>query len=155
MPKQIMDRRAADNPYLHKDFHSALNCGIAYLHEHFGEQAVRDYLRDFTLHWHGPLRQRLVAEGLGALRRHFETICGVEGASVRFEQTADELVVYTDACPAVLHMRSRGDVVSPLFSETTRTVNEALCEDTDYIAELVAYDPQNGRSIQRFRRRLP
>ena len=155
MPKQVMDRRAADNPYLHKDFHSALNCGIVYLHQHFGEQAVRDYLREFTLHWHAPLRQRLVAAGLGALRQYFETLYGVEGAAVRFEQTADELVVQVDACPAVMHMRARGETVSPLFSETTRTVNEALCEDTDYAAELVAYEPQTGRSIQRFRRRSP
>ena len=155
MPRQVMDRRATDNPYLHKDFHSALNCGIVYLHEHFGEPAVRDYLREFALHWHAPLRQRLVAEGLGVLRQHFETLYGVEGATVRFEQTADELVVRVDACPAVMHMRSRGDAVSPLFVETTRTVNEALCEGTAYVAELLAYDAQTGRSIQRFRRRSP
>jgi hypothetical protein len=150
-----MDRRAADNTYLHKDFHSALNCGIVYLHEHFGEPAVREYLREFTLRWHAPLRQRLAAKGLGALRQYFETLYAVEGAGVRCEQTADELVVQVDACPAVMHMRSRGEAVSPLFSETTRTVNEALCEGTDYVAELVTYEPQTGRSIQRFRRRSP
>lgn len=155
MPKLVMDRRAADNPYLHKDFHSALNCGIIYLHRHFGEQAVREYLREFALRWHAPLRQRLATEGLPALRRHFEAIYAIEGAAVCFEQTADELVVRVDACPAVMHMRGRGEEVSPLFSETTRTVNEALCEGTEYVAELVAYEGQTGRSVQRFRRRSP
>ncbi len=155
MPTLVMHRRAADNPYLHKDFHSALNGGIVYVHQHFGEAAVRDYLRQFVRHWHAPLRRRLATEGLGALRQYFETLYATEGAAVRFEQTTDELVLRVDACPAVMHLRARGEAVSPLFSETTRTVNEALCEDTDYRAELVAYDPQTGRSIQRFRRRSP
>jgi len=52
-------------------------------------------------------------------------------------------------------MRSRGEDVSPLFVETTRTVNEALCDGTPFAAELLAYDPATGRSIQRFRRRSP
>jgi hypothetical protein len=150
-----MDRRAADNPYLHRDFHGALNCGISYLHSHFGEAAVRDYLRDFALRWHAPLRQRLVVEGLDALRRHFEAIYAIEGAEVRFEQTVDELVLRVEACPAVSHIRARGAEPSPLFVETVRTVNEALCEGTPYVAELLDYDPQTGGSVQRFRRRTP
>ncbi len=153
MARHVMERRAADNPYLHKDFHSALHGGIVYLHQHYGEAAVRDYLREFSRRWHAPLRQRLLAEGLGALRQYFETLYSVEGATVHVEQTADELVLRVDACPAVMHLRRRGEEVSPLYSETTRTVNEALCEDTPYSAELVAYDPQTGGSIQRFRRR--
>jgi hypothetical protein len=155
MPKRVMDRRAADNEYLHKDFHGALNCGIVYLHRHFGEEAVREYLRDFGRRWHAPLRQRLLTEGLPALRRHFETLFGVEGATVRFEQTPDELVLHVEACPAVAHIRAQGGEASPLFVETTRTVNEALCEGTPYLAELLSYDPQTGRSVQRFRRRTP
>ena len=43
--------------------------------------------------------------------------------------------------------------VSPLFVETTRTVNEAICEGTPFAFELVEYDEQTGKSIQRFYRR--
>jgi hypothetical protein len=155
MPKEIMHRRAADNVYLHKDFHCSMNCGIIYLHQQFGEQAVKDFLREYALHWHAPLRERLIKEGLGALRQYFENLYAVEGATVHFTQTADELVLEVEACPAVTHIRARGDEISPLFIETTRTVNEAICEGTGYVAELVVYDPQNGHSIQRFRRRSP
>jgi len=150
-----MERRAADNPYLHKDFHGALNCGIVYLHRHFGEAAVREWLRDFALNWYGPLRQRLATEGLTPLRHHVEAVYEVEGATVRCEQTADDLVVHVEACPAVTHIRALGGDPSPLFVETTRTVNEALCEGTPFRAELLAYDPQTGRSVQRFCRRTP
>jgi len=50
-------------------------------------------------------------------------------------------------------MREHAYPVADLFVETTRTVNEALCEGTDYCAELVDYDPETGRSLQRFSRR--
>lgn len=155
MAREIMERRAADNPYLHKDFHSALNHGMVYLHRHFGEAAVRDWLRDFARQWYSPLRQRLAAGDLGALREHVEAVYRLEGAAVHIEQTPDELRIEVSACPAVAHMRSRREDVSPLFVETTRTVNEALCDGTPFAAELLAYDPATGRSIQRFRRRSP
>ena len=53
MSKQVMERRAFDNEYLHKDFHGALSAGIEYLHSHYGPQAVRDYL--------GQLQKRFTA----------------------------------------------------------------------------------------------
>ena len=155
MPKQVMERRAADNAYLHKDFHSALNCGLIYLHQRFGEAAVRHYLQQFARSWYGPLRQRLQTEGLPALRRHFEAVYATEQGEVRFEESRDELVLHVAACPAVQHIRARGEAVSSLFIETTRTVNEALCEGTPYAAELLSYEAETGRSTQRFRRRSP
>ena len=49
-----MRRTASDNVYLHKDFHGALSAGIEYLHQRYGEDAVREYLRRFTLAFHAP-----------------------------------------------------------------------------------------------------
>jgi hypothetical protein len=57
------------------------------------------------------------------------------------------------ACPAVTHMRKCGYLVADMFVETVRTVNETLCEGTDFAAELVEYDPQTGKSVQKFYRR--
>ena len=57
------------------------------------------------------------------------------------------------ACPAILHMRRNHYKVAELFIETTRTVNEALCEGTSYETQLPEYDPLTGRSVQVFRRR--
>ena len=41
MPKEYIKRNAADNEYLHKDFHGALSAGIEYLHRNYSAQAVR------------------------------------------------------------------------------------------------------------------
>ena len=92
-------------------------------------------------------------KGLVALKDHFETVYRLEGGDARFDLSEDEVVISVSVCPAVRHMRDRGYPVARMFAETTRTVNEALCEGTPIFAELVQYDPQTGRSVQRFGRR--
>jgi hypothetical protein len=153
MSSQVLSRKASDNEYLHKDFHGALSAGIEYLHTNYGEEAVRDYLREFTRKYYAPLKRAIRQRGLAALKAHFETLYTRERARFRICLTRDELVVSVSACPAVTHMRRHGYPVARLFHETTRTVNEALCEGTPFQAELKEYDPVTGRSVQCFSRR--
>jgi hypothetical protein len=153
MPKQVMHRQARDNPYLHKDFHGALSVGIDYLEAHYGEDAVRQYVRQFAKTFYGPLAEDLRNRGLVALQEHFARIYEIEGANPRFQRTDDELVIELDACPAVTHMREHNYPVARLYYETTKTLNEALCEGTSFAAELLEYDHETGRSVQRFFRR--
>ena len=155
MPKEVITRKASDNPYLHKDFHGALSAGIEYLHQCYGEQAVKDYLRQFARAFYKPLTDEMKARGLAALKDHFERIYRTEGAEAAVRLSGDELVVEVPRCPAVTHMREHGYKVARLFVETTRTVNQALCEGTPFAAELVEYNEQSGRSVQRFFRRRP
>jgi len=153
MAKEIMRRRAADNRYLHKDFHGALSVGLDYLRDQYGEQAVRDYLRQFARRFYAPLTEQLKQRGLPALKEHFESVYRDEEGDVRFTLNDDELIVDVAACPAVMHMRASGYAVSPLFHETSATVNRAICEETDFDAELCDYDEETGRARQRFFRR--
>ena len=153
MAAQVMSRKAADNEYLHKDFHGALSAGIEYLHTQYGPEAVRDYLREFTRAYYAPLKSAIRQRGLSALKTHFEKLYTREGARFRMRLTRDELVLTVATCPAVAHMKRQGYPVARLFFETTRTVNEALCEGTPFQAELAEYDPETGRSVQRFFRR--
>ena len=153
MSELVMRRKAGDNTYLHKDFHGALSVGLDFLRENYGEQAVREYLRQFTKSYFAPLRQELIQDGLPALARYFQKTYETEEGRVEIEQTDGELVVRVAACPAVMHMREHNYAVSPLFYETTKTVNDALCEDTPFAAELVEYDEQTGQSVQRFWRK--
>ena len=150
MNERVMHRQAADNTYLHKDFHGALSVGLDFLQTNYGDEAVRDYLRRFTQSYFAPLRKELLEEGLPALARYFQRMYETEGSKIELEQHDDELVVKVPACPAVTHMRKHDYAVSPLFYETTKTVNDALCEGTPFAAELLEYDEQTGRSIQRF-----
>lgn len=153
MVREIIKRTARDNEYLHKDFHGALSVGLEYLEEHYGEASVRAYLRQFAMGFYAPLKADLERRGLVALAEHFGKLYETEGGRIEVTLSDDELRLAVEACPAVAHMRERGYPVSPLFYETTKTVNEAICEGTPYAAELVEYDEQTGRSIQRFSRR--
>lgn len=155
MAKEVIRRTARDNVYLHKDFHGALSAGIEYLDRTFGEEAVREYLRQFAVSYYAPLIEAVRERGLVALRDHFAKVYQNEDAEVRMRLTNDELFIELDACPAVTHMRQHGYAVARLFHETTRTVNEALCESTPFAAELLGYDHQTGRSVQHFYRRTP
>jgi hypothetical protein len=152
MAKQVMRRTAGDNEYLHRDFHGALSAGIEYLHENYGEEAVREYLWQFARAFYSPLTDALRRRGLAALEEHFRKVYELEGGEVRFALSEDELRIEVEACPAVRHMRERGYPVARLFRETTATVNRAICHDTPFAAELLEYDEQTGRSVQRFHR---
>ena len=153
MAKEVIRRTSADNRYLHKDFHGALSVGIEYLEMHYGEEAVRQFLRQFAGTFYAPLSEALRTRGLVALREHFAKLYREEGGEVRFTLSDDELLIHVASCPAVTHMRRRGYPVARLFHETTKTVNEAICEETPFAAELVRYDGETGSSVQRFYRR--
>jgi hypothetical protein len=155
MAKEVMRRQASDNAYLHRDFHGALSAGIEYLDRHYGEDAVREYLRRFTVSYYAPLVKDVKARGLVALKEHFERIYAAEGGRIRATLSRDELILEVEACPAVAHMRAHGYAVARLFSETTRTVHEALCEGTPFAAQVLQYDERTGRSVTRFYRRRP
>ena len=153
MPKRTMRRTAADNDYLHKDFHGALSVGLEYLEQRFGPEGVREYLHRFAAAFYAPLKADLIARGLPALKEHFERIYAAEGATFSIECSAGELVLRVEECPAVSHMRRHGYPVASLFYETIRTVNAAICDGTPFSAELAEYDPETGRSVQVFRGR--
>lgn len=154
MPERIMTRTAADNPYLHKDFHGALSGGIAYLQQQYGDDAVRAYLRQFASAYYAPLTAEINRRGLPALREHLERIYTIEGQEITITADDDELALEVPQCPAVTHMRTQNYPVAKLFYETSNTVYQTICESTPFAAEMLAYDAETGRARFRFFRRL-
>jgi hypothetical protein len=150
-----MVRKASDNKYLHKDFHNFMNLGLVYLAEQFGDDAVREYLRQLAASYYAPLTADLGKRGLIALKEHFEKIYGLEEASDDIELilTDDTLEMRIKNCPAVEHMNQCGVAVSPLFVETSKTLYQAICEGTPYEYRLDRYDAKTGASVEYFRKR--
>jgi len=148
--KKVMNRKASENEYLHKDFHGAMSCAIDYLHKNYGEDAVREYLRRFAKTFYVPLIKELNDRGLIALKEHFERIYRIEGGDVEISLNDDELIIQVNKCPAVTHLRNNNRPIASLFYETTKTVNEALCEDTRFKSMFSDYNENTGGNIQRF-----
>jgi len=153
MPKQVMTRKAGDNVYLHKDFHGALSNGIDFIHERYGAEAVRDYLRQFADAFYAPLKNDLVRRGLIALKEHYDKVFQEERGQARFTLSDRELRIEVEMNPAVQHMRAQGYPVAILYSETIRTVGEALCAGTPFAVKMLAYDEVSGRYTQLFFRK--
>jgi hypothetical protein len=153
MAKRTMTRTAADNAYLHKDFHGALSTGLTYLQERYGDDAVRDYLRQFATMYYAPVTAAINERGLAALREHLERIYGIEGQEIAISGTDDELLLDVPRCPAVAHMRAHGYPVAALFGETSQTVYETICAGTPFYVDMLAYDAETGRARIRFARR--
>ncbi|MGD9495076.1 MAG: hypothetical protein AB7Y46_02075 [Armatimonadota bacterium] len=153
MPREVMERRAGDNVYLHRDFHGALSTGLIYLEQRFGEAAVREFLRGFARRFYAPLRAELSERGLAAIADRLRRVYELEGGKLQIELSDDELLARVEACPAVTHMRAQGYPVSRLWRETITAVNEAIVEGSAFDFDLVDYDERSGRSVQRFYRR--
>jgi len=150
-----MIRHASDNEYLHKDFHGALNFALIYLEKHYGEQGVREYLTHFADQYYAPLNQSIKEKGLDALKDYMEKIYAIEGGEVEIRRQAnpDSLEIHVTSCPAVAHIRSKGQDMSPLFQLTHEIVHACICRGTPFQSELIGYEPQTGACIQRFTRR--
>lgn len=152
--QRVMRRRAADNPYFHRDFHGVLSAGLDYLERQYGVEAVLAFLRRFVHQYHAPLRAALVAEGLRPLREYLERIYLLEGAEFTWDELPESLTITLSGHPALAYLRQNGYAIAPSFLETTRYLYEALCEDTPWAFEFQELDSPTGAYRLRFFRRL-
>lgn len=152
MAKQVMDRRASDNKYLHKDFHCSMNFGVEYVGERFGDEGVREYLTDFTKTFYVNLIEDAKKRGLNAIKEHIEKIYEIEEASevLHIKLTDKDLYVSIDKCPAVAHIRKCGGVPCKWFIETTNIVNSVIAREAGLRFEMVSYCEEDGKAEYRF-----
>ena len=148
----VMERRAQDNKYLHREFHNYMNMGVEYLGNRFGEGAVCAYLSRFARNYYAPLIKRVRAQGLPALRRHIEETYRLEEAEevVHIDQEPHALRVQVDACPAAGYLQKAGWTPSRWFGETTRTVMRTIAQEAGLAFEMERYDRESGAAAYRF-----
>ncbi len=154
MAKERIRQKAADNFYYHKDFHIALNYVVDYLYRRFGANAVREYLQQFTEAYYIPLKETLKEKGLTALKQRYEDIYKIEGAEFNMQLGKNDLLMRLESSPAYKHIQLQGHIVSPMFSETVKTVMKSLCCDTPYDVEIMEYNDENSAYTVRFYRRI-
>lgn len=149
---EIMERRASQNEYFHRDFHSSLNMGVEYLGSRFGEDALRAYLTRYVRHVYRPLLEAVRARGLPALEEHIRETYRKEKAPDAVETALRDgtLEVRIRYCPAVRHLRETGRRVSAWFPYTTGAVMEAVAGETGLRFEMERYDPDTGAAAYRF-----
>ena len=98
MPKKVIDRKASDNEYMHKDFHGALCYAIKYLDENYGQETIKEYLQHVAKTYFSPLTERLKAEGLEALEDHWRKVFTAEDGKFSISYEDDVLVLEVQQC---------------------------------------------------------
>ena len=155
MTKKVMDVRASDNKYLHRDFHASADIGLRYIGEKYGDNGVKEYLQTFARAYYKPLFTDVGERGLVALKEQIEKIYQIQDMPevVHENLTADELDVPIDRCPAVTYFNKTGHNTSKWYVELTRTVNDTIADQCDLGFELLAYSEETGAARYRFFKR--
>jgi hypothetical protein len=153
MTKQAIIQKSSDSTYYHPDFHIVFNYGIEYLHNNFGDEAVREYLIKFANTYFAPLKKALIDRGLLAIKEHYEKIFQIEDAKFSLNISGNELMIHLSESPAVMYIKEKGHTLTPLFHETVSAVNKEICKNTLYECELLEYKNENGAYQLRFFKR--
>ncbi len=155
MEKLFIDRKAADNKYLHKDFHVTADNGITYVGENYGDEAVIEYLTQYAKSFYKLLVEKFNKIGLKALEENFVNVYAKEEWSehLKTQITDDELKIMVDKCPAVIYMKSIGHTPSKWYKETTYTTYKVLADmcNLDFVVKY--YNEEDGSTEFVFSRR--
>ena len=145
MAKQVMDRKASDNKYLHKDFHVTLDIGIDYIGKHYGEDAVKEYLIRFADAYYRPM-------SLSELEAYFLHIYAEEERPEVLQTSRENgvLTVEISECPAMSFMRSIGHEPSEWYKYTTSVLYAEIARICGMTFELVRFDEKTGAAILKF-----
>ena len=149
MSKKVIDRKASDNEYMHKDFHGALCYGIKYLDDNFGNDATEEYLQQVAKTYFAPLTEKLKAEGLKALEDHWQDIFTRENGKFDIRYEDDKLILEVTQCPAITHLKENNMLYTDRHCLTTVIVNKTICQDAGYDCSC-QYEPGMGKCIQKF-----
>lgn len=151
--RRVMERRASDNKYLHKDFHLSMNMLLSYIYENFGKEALIRYLAQYARAYYQPLNGELRRGDLNALNRYIRGIYAREEWAVTINNGEDYVEIVQDGCPGISHIRDKGQRPCPYYEETYNTVYRTLCEGTPFAYELEYFEEGTGACKQRFTRR--
>ncbi len=150
---KIMERKASDNKYLHKDFHIALNILMNYIYENFGKNALINYLKQYAHAYYKPLNQKLESGKMDALSMYFKDIYEKEKWPVKITSGKNHVEIEQEACPGISHIVKNGSKPCPLYRETYNTVYKTLCEGTSFEYILKYFNDETGASKQLFIRK--
>ena len=146
MEKLHIERKAADNKYLHKDFHVTADVGITYVGENYGDNAVKEYLTQYALSFYKPLAEKVKKSGLKVLEENFINVYKKEEWTeyLHTNLSGDRLIIKIDKCPAVVFMKSTGHTPSKWYKETTYTVYRVLADMCDLDFFVKYYNEEDG-----------
>ncbi len=146
---KVIDCKASDNEYLHRDFHGSLSYAIKYVEDNYGIEGVEEYLQQVARTYFKPLSDNLKIKGLSVLETYFSNMFTTEGGDFEIIKDEATLTLKVNKCPAVSHLKENNLFFTNNFCLTTKVVNETICEDAGYCCSC-EYDSDKGKCVQKF-----
>ena len=148
---EVIDVKAEDNTYLHKDFHISGDLALTYCGDNYGENCVRSFLTNYANSYYAPQIADIQARGLVALQQWLERVYAIEEAShlLHTKLEGDVLEVTVDRSPAIAFMYEAGQKPGKYYIEQTRTVYSAIADACD-LGFTMDYYKEDGATAFRF-----
>lgn len=150
---KIIERKASDNKYLHRDFHISMNMLMEYICSNFGEDALTEYLVQFSKGFHKQRKEYLMKGDLVSLKKYFSDVYEKEEWPVEIILKDEVLTISQDSCPGISHIKKNGFEPIRQYIETYSTVYKAMCLGTSYAYSIENFDQDTGKCRQCFKRR--
>lgn len=149
--KVVVDMKAEDNRYLHRDFHLLGDLALKYCGERFGDAAVKAFLCEYAKQFYAPEIQDFSKRGLIAVKEWLEKIYAAEEAEavLHTKVSEDSLSVTVDESPAIAYMHTLGQKPSQYYVEETKTLYAAIADACNMGFELEYYQT-NGACKYKF-----
>lgn len=137
----IINLKTEDNKYLHRDFHLLGDLALKYCGEHFGDEAVIEFLTEHTKNYYSPQIEDIKERDLIAVKEWIERVYETEEASdvLHTELNDNMLTVVIDKSPVIEYMHSLGQSPSKYYIEETRTLYETIAKESGFKFELEYY----------------
>lgn len=152
MSVEVMERRAAENRYLHRGFHNHLNLGVEYLYSEYGAAALEEYLIRLANGYYRPVVEKIQKEGISAVREAFSAPYKAEDAEneLSFQEKKGELIIRVAECPAVRQLKETNTQPSEIYPLTTSVVWAEICRQANLGYAMLYYIPETGAAAHLF-----
>lgn len=143
---EIIDMKAEDNKYLHRDFHISGDKAIQYCADNFGHDKAINFLTTYVKHFYAPKINDAKERGLIAVKEWIEDTYEKEEAShlLKTELSEDKLTVTIEKSPVIEYVRSINQEVSKYYIEQTRTLYKVFSDEAGFNFTLEYYNEKDG-----------
>jgi hypothetical protein len=144
--KVVVDMKAEDNKYLHRDFHLLGDFALKYCGENYGNEGVTEFLTAYTKGYYAPVIESIKNGGLKAVSDWIRKVYEIEEASelLHTDLADSTLTVTVDKSPVIEYMRGLNQKPSEYYIEETRTMYKVVAEESGLSFELLYYNEDGG-----------
>jgi hypothetical protein len=144
--------RYRDTGNVHMDFHLGTATTISYILEEYGMSFLEELFRRTARDVYRDILSSLQAGDAEPLLEHWTYYMDREGGEYKLLRNGETAVLEVKKCPAVAHLRSRGESPDRHFCLQTILINKAWSQDTPFRIETdVTGDGACRQTVRRIR----